>query len=226
MATFLSGKVLVIEDDSALAITLRQVLGGSSGEQLEVRVANNAKSGLEEAFSWQPDVILLDLGLPDAKGSELLPCFHAELKNSKVCVISGNSELSSRVAALEAGSDDYLVKPFAAAELIARVTALLRRGRVLDGGELSAAGLVLNPLLRSAAKDGRPIELTSNEFDLLYYLMSRPSQVISRQELLEAVWEGKDRYPNTVDAYVKRLRLKIDGPDLIRTWYRRGYSFG
>jgi two-component system, OmpR family, KDP operon response regulator KdpE len=200
-------RIVLIEDDVEIR---RLVAGALASAGHDVESADRALAGLELAVKGKPDLVLMDLGLPDVDGTELLPMIRA-VSAVPVIVITARGEDEAVVGALDSGADDYLVKPFSVAQLEARVRAVLRRGM---GGEqpteARVGGLVLDPGARSVTLDGVPLELSPKEFDLLRALMERQGQVVSKRELLAEVWRepygGADR---TIDVHLSWLRKKL-----------------
>lgn len=200
-------EVLVIEDDPRV----RSALARSLGERgYAVSTAPTGMAGLNQAVQERPDIVVLDLGLPDVDGTEVLRMLRA-VSRVPVIVATARDEEPQIVAALDAGADDYLVKPFGAAQLDARIRAVLRRlGDEADTDALVIGGLAVNVAAREVTLDGRTVELSPKEFDLLRYLAERAGQVISRRELLAEVWRlpygGADK---TVDVHLSWLRRKL-----------------
>lgn len=200
-------EVLVIEDDPRV----RSALARSLGERgYAVSTAPTGMAGLNQAVQERPDIVVLDLGLPDVDGTEVLRMLRA-VSRVPVIVATARDEEPQIVAALDAGADDYLVKPFGAAQLDARIRAVLRRlGDEADNDALVIGGLAVNVAAREVTLDGRTVELSPKEFDLLRYLAERAGQVISRRELLAEVWRlpygGADK---TVDVHLSWLRRKL-----------------
>ncbi len=201
-------KVLVVEDEQKLAKFLELEL---QYEGYEVLVAHDGVSGLTNARESDPDLILLDWMLPQISGFEV--CRRLRTSGSKVPIIllTAKDEISDRVAGLDAGADDYIVKPFSIEELLARVRAHLRRTNEEDPDELSFMDLSLNRRTREVKRGDRLIELTATEYDLMEYLISHPRQVLTREQILERVWGydfGGDS--NIIEVYVRYLRLKLE----------------
>jgi DNA-binding response OmpR family regulator len=211
--------VLVVEDDQSIATQL--VRGLTRGGYLVDHVA----TGGEALARRTADVVLLDLELPDADGVQLCRKLR-ERSDSAIIVITAHGEEPDRVMALDAGADDYLVKPFGLAELQARIRAVLRRVR--PGGETVKHGpMVLDMRTRKVAMDGKEIPLTPKEFDILECLAADPGRVVSRQEILEAAWDAHWYGPTKVlDVHVAALRRKLGEPGLIETVYGRGFRLG
>ena len=199
--------ILVVEDDDEL----RGVLGrGLREEGFAVEVAATGAELLERIEQTAPDALVIDIGLPDADGRDLCQALRARGIDSPVLFLTARDALVDRIAGFDAGGDDYLAKPFAFVELVARLEALLRRSG--GDGVLDAAGLRLNPVSHSAADGSREVALTPTEFRLLARLMSRPGEAVRRRELVRAGWpHGAIVRENTLDAYVARLRRKLKG---------------
>ena len=196
---------------------------------MEVRKALDGPGALRDLEEVPPDVVVLDLMLPGLSGFEVCKRVRAR-SNVPILVLSARQELEDKVSGLYLGADDYLVKPFAFEELAARVVALLRRSGAPPGQTLRHADLELDRATREVRRNGRSIDLTAREFALLRFFMEHPRQVLSKNQLLEAVW-GYD-YPgdsNVVEAYISYLRRKLNAPgepDLIQTVRGSGYRLG
>ena len=199
--------ILVVEDDDEL----RGVLGrGLREEGFAVEVAATGAELLERIEHSAPDALVIDIGLPDADGRDLCQALRARGIAAPVLFLTARDALVDRIAGFDAGGDDYLAKPFAFVELVARLEALLRRSG--GDGVLDAAGLQLNPVSHSAADGSHEVALTPTEFRLLARLMSRPGEAVRRRELVRAGWpHGAIVRENTLDAYVARLRRKLKG---------------
>ncbi len=196
-------------------------------EGYSVEVVFEGVTALERALISTPDLVLLDLGLPAMSGLEVCRGIRAQGLRMPIVVLTARDAISDRVAGLDAGADDYVVKPFAFEEMLARVRAQLRRSRG-EGERLKVADLVLEPASRRAWRGGRELALSEREFRLLEVLMSHPGMVLTRQRLLDRVW-GYDAEPNSnvVDIYIHYLRRKVDHGEhhkLIRTLRGAGYS--
>jgi DNA-binding response OmpR family regulator len=201
--------ILVVEDEQRLGRLLRRSL---EANRHVVDVVTEGTTGLAAALGGSYDLLILDLGLPDLDGLEVCRRLRAAGLGTPVLVLTARAEIEDRVRGLDAGADDYLAKPFALAELLARVRALARRPRQLQGGrELQVADLVLDVAGHRARRGERPIALSAKEFALLDYLMRHAGQVLTRQQIVEHVWrydfEGLD---TIVDTYIHYLREKID----------------
>jgi two-component system, OmpR family, copper resistance phosphate regulon response regulator CusR len=205
-------QILIVEDESKLAYALQQ------GLEEEGYTASVALSG-EEALRWMerstPDLVLLDVMLSKRNGLSVLREFRRDGFHSPVLLLTALDSVEDRVLGLDAGADDYLVKPFAFPELLARVRALLRRTTTTPQSALDLANLHMNLTGRTATRSGVALELTSREFDLLEYLMLNRGRVVSREMLTRDVWKETMRYTsldNVIDVQVARLRRKIDDP--------------
>jgi DNA-binding response OmpR family regulator len=199
--------VLVVEDDPAIRSALIRSLGERGHA---VSSAADAMSGLRQVMAERPDIVLLDLGLPDLDGTELLRMLRA-VSHVPVIVATARDDDASTVRALDVGADDYVVKPFSAATLDARIRAVLRRTATSDADSTLVVGpLVVDTRARLVTLDGDPVELSPREFDLLAYLAARKGQVVSKRELLTEVWRlpygGADK---TVDVHLSWLRRKL-----------------
>jgi DNA-binding response OmpR family regulator len=219
--------ILVVEDEHRLAYLLRRVL---LEERHAVDLAHDGRTGLDLALSGTYDVVVLDLMLPDIDGLEICRQMRAEQVMSPVLMLTARGAIEDRVTGLNVGADDYLTKPFAMEELLARINALLRRRdrRFDEGQQLTVADLTLDLLRHEARRGGRVIELTAKEFSLLEYLMRHPGQALTRTQIIDAVWRyDMEALSNVVDIYIHYLRDKIDqgsGHPLIKTVRGVGYK--
>ncbi len=221
-------KILLVEDEARLATAVRRVL---DDEGYATDWAADGADGLTRAETSEYDVILLDVMLPSYDGYEIARRLRADGSTVPILMLTARDGIQDRVRGLDAGADDYLVKPFALAELLARVRALSRRARMAEVAEsprLSVADLELDMRSHDARRGQRRIELTAREFSLLETLMRHPGQVMTRAQLLDTVWSYDSIVEsNVVDIYIHYLRNKIDkGFDhkLIRTVRGTGYS--
>jgi DNA-binding response OmpR family regulator len=214
-----STRVLVVEDDPGLAAQLVRALD-RNGYQVE-----HVITGDEALRRTDPDVVLLDLNLPDADGVHVCRLIR-QRSDAAIIVVTAYGEEADRVAALDAGADDYLVKPFGLSELLARIRAVLRRIR--PGTEVIRHGpLTVNLRTRKVLVDGAEIALTPKEFDILECLATDPGRVQSRPEILETAWDANWYGPTKVlDVHVASLRKKLGVPGLIETVYGRGFRLG
>ena len=218
-------KVLVVEDDRRIASFLER---GLAAEGYQVSVENDGRDGLERARQDDFELIILDRMLPYVDGLEITRLLREERRPAMILMLTAKDSLADKIEGLKGGADDYLTKPFAFDELLARLVAFRRRRSEIDHeSQLVIGPLSLDPQSRRVSRDGEPISLTVREFDLLRYLMSNPDKVVSRQRLLNSVWEyGYDPGTKIVDVYVRYLRAKIDTegtPSLIQTVRGVGY---
>jgi DNA-binding response OmpR family regulator len=216
-------RVLVVEDDEDIAQALQRSL---RMEGYEVRTAADGRAALEQGHAFAPDLVILDLGLPKLDGVEVARELRAD-DDVPILILTARDALESRVEGLDAGADDYLVKPFERQELLARMRALLRRRPPRGSAPLRVGDLSLNVDTHEVLRGERTIELTQREFELLEYLMRNERIVISRQRLLDEVW-GYDPFSttNTIEVFVSNLRRKLEAdgePRLLHTIRGAGY---
>ncbi|WP_084724807.1 response regulator transcription factor [Streptacidiphilus melanogenes] len=213
--------VLVVEDDQGIADSL---VRGLTRAGYAVRCAGTGAEAL--GARPVPDVVLLDLGLPDLDGVEVCRRLRRH-SDAAIIVVTARGEEADRVAALDEGADDYLVKPFGLAELLARLRAVLRRTRP-SGTELIVHGpLTVDPRTRRVTVGGQEIALTPKEFDILHCLAVDPGRVVTRQEILERAWDAHWYGPTKVlDVHIAALRRKLGAPGLVETVYGRGFRLG
>ena len=217
--------VLIVDDDRKLLKMLHRTL---AYEGFDVVTATNGREALAQVEARHPDVIVLDWLMPGLDGIEVTKRLRAAHDRTMILMLTARDAIEDRVEGLESGADDYLVKPFAPAELLARVHALLRRSEAAGEEQpLAYADLTLDPVTRETWRGDRQFELTPTEFDLLHYLMRHPRQVLQRHQILEEVWGydfgGDD---NVLEVYVGYLRKKIEQagePRLIQTVRGVGY---
>jgi len=197
--------LIVVEDD----LELRSVLvRGLREEGFQVSVAGSASEALERAGADAPDALIVDIGLPDADGRDLCQALRAQGLTAPVLFLTAREALPDRLAGFESGGDDYLTKPFAFAELVARLRALLRRAGVEPA--LEAGPLRLDPARHAASCEGESVQLTPTEFRLLARLAAHPGDAVRRRELVQTGWpHGAIVHENTLDVYVARLRRKL-----------------
>jgi DNA-binding response OmpR family regulator len=218
-------RVLVVEDEPKLAQILASAL---QGQHYDVVIAPNGEEGFFRANAETFDFVVLDLMLPGRNGLEILRTLRQRHIGTPVLILTARDGVDDRVLGLDLGADDYLVKPFALAELLARIRALLRRGRPSDVLRLKAADLELDLVTRRAARGDRALDLTPREFELLEYLLRHQGHLVSREMLAHEVWKEPRRatpIDNVIDVQMTRLRKKVDteGPRLIHTV--RGVGF-
>jgi DNA-binding response OmpR family regulator len=225
-AAGISMQILIVEDESKLALALQQ---GLVEEGYKADVALSGEEALEWLSRRHPDLLLLDVMLPQRNGLSVLRELRREGFHVPVLLLTALDSVQDRVLGLDAGGDDYLVKPFAFSELLARVRALLRRNAATPQSALDLADLHLDLSGRVVSRKGSEIEVTSREFDLLEYLMLNRNRVVSREMLARDVWKEMSRYTsldNVIDVQVARLRRKIDDPfDLKLLHTVRGVGF-
>ncbi len=197
----------MVEDDADIADVLRRSL---RNEGYEVRTSADGIEALDVAAAFIPDLIVLDLGLPRLDGVEVCRRLRDD-GDVPILMLTARAELEDRVAGLDSGADDYLVKPFERQELLARIRALLRRRPPRGAASLSVGDLMLNPDTREVRRGEREIELTNREFELLEYMMRNERLVVSRERLLDEVW-GYDptAATNTIDVFISNLRRKLE----------------
>jgi DNA-binding response OmpR family regulator len=203
-------RVLVVEDEQKVADAVRE---GLEDERYEVVVERTGEGAFFRVNTETFDVIVLDLTLPGRDGLEILRALRQRRLDTPVLVLTARDSLEDRVIGLDSGADDYLVKPFAFAELLARIRALVRRGRVAESPRLGAGDLEMDLVTRKVTRRGRPVELTVREFELLEFLMRYQSQVVSRETLARDVWKETARttpLDNVIDVHIARLRRKVD----------------
>jgi two-component system, OmpR family, response regulator MprA len=216
-------RVLVVEDDTDIAGVLRRSL---DKEGYDVRVAGDGEAALDQAGVFAPDAVVLDLGLPKLDGVEVCRRLRTD-GDVPILILTARDALDARVAGLDSGADDYLVKPFEREELLARLRALLRRRPPRGSASLVVGDLRLNPATREAHRGERELDLTAREFELLEHLMRNERIVVSRQSLLDEVW-GYHPFAetNTVDVFISNLRRKLEQggePRVLHTIRGAGY---
>jgi DNA-binding response OmpR family regulator len=219
-------RVLVVEDEMKVANALRE---GLEGEKFEVIVERTGEGAFFRVNTESFDVILLDLTLPGRDGLEILQALRQRGVKTPVLVLTARDSLQDRVTGLDAGADDYLIKPFAFAELLARIRALVRRGRVAEAPRLSVGDLEMDLVTRKVTRNAQPVELTVREFELLEYLLRYHGQVVSRETLARDVWKETARttpLDNVIDVHIARLRRKVDADQSIKLIHTvRGVGF-
>jgi len=222
---FMRAKILVVDDDKKITALLRRSL---VFEGYDVRAAAGGEEGLRIAASWNPGLVVLDVLMPGLDGWEVCRRLRAG-GNIPILMLTARDEVADRVKGLDLGADDYLMKPFALEELLARIRALLRRKKPGEATlqPLNYAGLVLDHTTREVRRDGRPVHLTAREFDLLALFMEHPGQVLTRDLIMERVWgldfEGES---NVLEVYIGMLRQKLEdggGKRVIQTVRGVGY---
>jgi heavy metal response regulator len=218
-------RILLVEDEPKVSGFVQR---GLVAEHYAVDVIPDGRDGLEMAQTYPYDLIILDLMLPRMDGSQVLQRIRRNDTNVPVLVLTARDALEDKVKLFESGADDYLTKPFAFAELLVRCKALLRRGPVNRSNTLTVGDLELDRLTQQIRRGGKRIELTAKEYALLEYLMQNVDRVLSRNMIIEHVWDQSfDGITNIVDVYVRHLRAKVDDDHdikLIRTVRGTGYT--
>ena len=203
-------RVLVVEDEQKVANALRE---GLEGEHYDVIVERTGESAFFRITTESFDLILLDLTLPGRDGLHILKAMREKQVRTPVLVLTARDTLEDRVVGLDSGADDYLVKPFAFAELLARIRALVRRGRDSEAPRLAVGDLAMDLIGRKVTRAGQSVELTVREFELLEFLLRYQGQVVSRETLARDVWQETARttpLDNVIDVHIARLRRKVD----------------
>jgi two-component system OmpR family response regulator len=221
-------RILVVEDEERLARLISRVLGE---EGYPVETEANGRRALVRALAEEFDLLIVDWMLPEISGVQLVKRLRAAEVGTPTIMLTARDQIEDRVEGLDAGADDYLPKPFAFPELLARVRALTRRpwGEEREGAVLKAGDVILDPVRHVVRHGGETVDLTAKEFALLATLLQRPGQVFTRSVLLDTVWGGSPEvYANVVDLYISYLRKKLDrdgGASHIRTVRGVGYTF-
>ena len=203
-------RILVVEDEVKVAKALKE---GLEDERYEAVIAHTGEDAFFRINTEQFDVILLDVMLPGRDGLQILTSIRKHGVNTPVLLLTARDSLEDRVAGLNSGADDYLIKPFAFAELVARIRALLRRGRTAETLRLSVGDLDMDLVTRKVLRGGLSVELTTREFELLEYLLRHQGQVVLRDTLAREVWKETTRgtpLNNVIDVHIARLRRKVD----------------
>jgi DNA-binding response OmpR family regulator len=217
-------RILLVEDEKKLSCFVAR---GLTAERYAVDISADGREGLELAQTYPYDLIILDLNLPCMQGLEVLQRVRRQNTDVPIIILTARDAVEEKVRLFEAGADDYLTKPFAFAELLVRVKALLRRGPVNRANTILLNDLELDRLTQQARRGGKRIDLTAKEYALLEYLMLNPDRVVSRNMIIEHVWDQSfDGVTNIVEVYVGHLRAKLDDPfdsKMIRTVRGAGY---
>ncbi len=222
-------RVLIVEDEHKIANSIKQ---GLEQENFAVDVAYDGENGFDLATSEPYDVLVLDRMLPKMEGAEIARKLREQKIHTPILILTAKGQVKDRVEGLDAGADDYLTKPFAFEELLARVRALTRRPRQTIDDNLKVGNLTLNPRTFDVKRGSTPITLSSREFALLEYLMRHPNQVLTKDQIINHVWNYEsDVLPNTIEVYIGYLRKKVDEPfkdtpNLIQTIRGFGYKIG
>ena len=219
-------KILIIEDEKKVALALKK---GLTAEQYDVEAAFSGEDGFYLLNAQKFDLVILDLMLPKRDGLEILSTMRQKQDKTPVLILTAKDRIEDRVIGLDSGADDYLIKPFAFPELLARIRALLRRGPGSQVIRLKLADLEMDLVGRTVARQDRPIPLTVKEFELLEYLLRNQGQVVTREMLAKDVWRETQRatpLDNVIDVHITRLRKKIDEPFTVKLLHTiRGVGF-
>ena len=218
-------RILVVEDDPRIATAIKT---GLEEERYAVDVASDGELGLDLASSEDYDCIVLDLMLPKLDGTEVCTSLRLEGVHTPILMLTARGTLSDKVAGLNTGADDYLVKPFAFDELVARIRALTRRtNTTTKTSTLTVSDLTLDSIKFTVTRNNSPITLSKKEFSILQYLMQNTGNVISKDQLIAHVWDYEaDVLENTVEVNIRNLRKKLGKPDLLKTVRGFGYRIG
>ena len=201
-------RLLLVEDEEKVARFIRRTL---EEEHYAVDVAPDGEAALDLIEVVPYDLVILDLTLPKKGGLEVLHLLRQRENKTPVLILTARTSVADRVKGLDVGADDYLIKPFAIAELLARVRALLRRGSTAPAVTLKADDLILDPVSHEVSRDGKKIDLTTKEYALLEYFLRNPNRVLTRSMIVEHVWDiDFDTFTNILDVYISYLRNKID----------------
>lgn len=219
-------KILIIEDEKKVALALKK---GLIAEQYDVEAAFSGEDGFYLLNAQKFDLVILDLMLPKRDGLEILSTMRQKRDKTPVLILTAKDRIEDRVIGLDSGADDYLIKPFAFPELLARIRALLRRGTGGQVTRLKLADLEIDLVGRTAARQARPMSLTVKEFELLEYLLRNQGHVVTREMLAKEVWKETQRatpLDNVIDVHITRLRKKIDEPFTVKLLHTiRGVGF-
>lgn len=218
-------RILLVEDEKKVADIIER---GLKAERFAVDICHNGRDGWQMANTYDYDLLILDLMLPEMSGTEILEKVRRKNQSVPILILTARDGMADKVKNFESGADDYLTKPFAFAELLVRVKALLRRGPVNRSSVLRVGDLEIDRLSQNVRRAGKKIELTAKEYGLLEYLATHPGRVFSRTMIIEHVWDQSFQgLTNIVDVYVRHLREKVDDPfttKLLRTVRGVGYS--
>lgn len=214
-------RILVVEDEHKIANSIKQ---GLEQEKYAVDVSYTGIDGFDLASTEDYDLIILDLMLPGMTGLEICQKLRRQNIHVPILILTAKGEIQDKITGLDTGADDYLTKPFAFEELLARIRALIRRPHQNDGAVLKVADLILNPANYEVAHNGQPLQLTSKEFSLLEYFMRHPNQILTKNQIINHVWNYESNIlPNTIEVYIGYLRKKLKSK-LIKTIRGFGYK--
>lgn len=222
-------RILVVEDEHKIANSIKK---GLEQESYAVDIAFDGQEGFDLAISEDYDLIILDLLLPKMDGVEICSKLREKQVHTAIIMLTAKGQINDKVTGLDVGADDYLTKPFAFEELLARIRALIRRPKNTTGTALNIEDLTLNTINYEVRRDSNLIKLSSKEYALLEYLMRHPNQVLTKKQIINHIWDyDADVLPNTVEVYIGYLRNKIDKPfpnksALIQTVRGFGYKIG
>lgn len=222
-------KILIIEDEKKLADSLKKTL---ETEFFIVDVARDGSEGYEMAFDEIYDLIILDLGLPGMDGIKIVTELRQEKVLTPILMLTARDTLQNKVTGLDAGADDYLVKPFEFEELLARIRVLMRKNSLSKKLMYEVNNLSLNPKTKVVQRAGKEIKLSAKEYTLLEYLLSHPKQILSKQQIIDHCWDmNLDPFSNAVDVYIGYIRTKVDRAfhkeePLLKTIKGLGYRIG
>lgn len=218
-------QILIVEDEQKIANLLRR---GLLEDHYNVAIANNGEEALIKINDNAYDLVILDLMIPKIDGLTVCKKIREDNTQVLILILTAKDDVNDKIAGLDAGADDYVVKPFSIGEIAARIRALLRRGRKADATILSVADVTLNPATKIITRDGIQISLTAREYALLEYFMRNKNRILAKQQLLEHVWDYEyEGFSNIVETYVKYLRKKLkiahSSKDIIHT--KRGIGY-
>ena len=222
-------RMLVVEDEHKIANSIKK---GLEQESYAVDIAYTGSDGFDFASTEEYDLIVLDILLPGISGIEVCKQLRSQNIHTPILMLTAKGQIEDRVEGLDAGADDYMAKPFAFEELLARIRALFRRPQVTTGTILSVEDLTLNTVTYEVKRGGKTIRLSNKEFALLEYLMRHPDRILKKDQIINHVWNyDADILPNTIEVYIGYLRNKIDKPfsktsSLIHTIRGFGYKIG
>ncbi len=222
-------RILVVEDEHKIASSIKK---GLEQELFAVDLAFDGETGYDLASTEDYDLVILDLMLPEMNGIEICKKLRSQKNHTPILMLTAKGQVADKVEGLNAGADDYLAKPFAFEELLARVRALSRRPRTEIGTTLIVEDLTMDTLNFSVKRENKNINLSSKEYSLLEYLMRHPNQILTKDQIISHIWDyDSDVLPNTVEVYIGYLRNKIDKPfkdkkDLLQTVRGFGYRLG